>query len=91
MPTYADTIADAGIAYYGFLPEISLHDVPNGIVSLTWARPAEKMEIRVRVDGLINWYCACEIDASGNEGWSRFEPDHPNRSPWPGVRRRVRR
>lgn len=91
MPTYADTVAEAGIKHYSAFPDVSMARVPDDWVELKWAVDDEKMEIRVRPDGKINWYCACFGDGSGNEGWSTFDVNSQYGNPWPPQRKRVRR
>lgn len=91
MPRYADAIAEAGIKHYGTFPDVNLFHVPDGWVVLKWACDDEKMEIRVRTDGKINWYCSCFGDGSGNEGWSTFDVNSQFGNPWPPQRKRVRR
>lgn len=91
MPRYADTVAEAGIKHYGTFPDVNLFHVPDGWVALKWALDDEKMEIRVRNDGKINWYCTCFGDGSGNEGWSTYEPGSRWGDPWPKLPKRARR
>ena len=71
-----------GFSRYGVLPELLIHSQED-YISISWNLPEEKMEVRVRQDGKINWYYQRPDRCGGNEGWSSYRPALPSLTPWP--------
>jgi hypothetical protein len=66
-------IAARGSILYGSEPSPGVDG--QGNITLVWHFPP--MEVRVRDDGFVNWYC----NGQGNEGWSAYNAARP---PWGG-------
>lgn len=72
-------IVREGTLRYGSEP---LLEERSGWNDLLWNLPHERMEIRVRDDGKINWYRTSSDRSTGNEGWSRYVPGSRFGDPW---------
>lgn len=75
------SISQVGVLKFGEYPTASV-DKHEGWLVLTWRRPYE-LEIRIREDGMINWYRTASGVSSGTEGWVRYqEGRNPMSDPW---------
>jgi len=70
-------VAARGSLICGSEPQVRYS--PDDFILLNWRTDTIHLEVRVRDDGMINWYCTRDGTATGNEGWSRFDPSRP---PW---------
>jgi len=72
-------ISQAGILKFGEYPTMTAN---QDWLVLTWQRPFA-LEVRIREDGMINWYRVAHGMSSGTEGWVRYqEGRNPMSDPW---------
>ncbi|NBR00156.1 MAG: hypothetical protein EBT79_07565 [Actinobacteria bacterium] len=82
LPEVCDSVLKAGCLAY-FMQPVVTHDrsdAPHHVLS--WHHPYERLEIRIRPSGLINWYYQGRGGCGGNEGWTRYDPRKKGGSPW---------
>lgn len=75
------SIAQVAVLKFGEYPTASVD--PNELwLVLTWRLPFY-LQVRIRQDGLINWYRSVHGVDSGTEGWVRYqEGRNPMSDPW---------